>query len=412
MAHSKAGLLNDSRRCAWIAIALVAGVAAVVLPRTAVEAHQVITSKYNYSQHLFPVFRDRCGQCHVEGGPTPMSLVSYADAVPWAESIREQTVAESMPPWYADPDGPAVKGAYGLTAKELDMIVTWVSGGTPRSIEKVFFGVNAGAALGITSSDPAPFKPDLKRWKAGQPDLAIRMPADAMVPADMPEDTRDIVVPTGLKTDKWIRAVDLLPGTPSMVRDAVISIEKGAVLAAWQPGDELVSAPAGTGFHVPAGATLQLRIHYKKNWKEQHEAKSDRSTIGLYFMKPPAAGEIATLPLTAPDGAPDGQSPRSFQGMLKTTGKVVALRPSIDQPYARVSVEAVLLNGQHVELLRLRAARPGWDRRYWLTNPVSLPTGTTIAVIATPLPPTDGSAAPRSPLTIAVEYVAQHAEQQ
>ena len=61
----------------------------------------MITSKYNYNEHVFPIFRDRCARCHYQGGPTPMSLTTYQDALPWAESMREQLVGEKMPPWYA-----------------------------------------------------------------------------------------------------------------------------------------------------------------------------------------------------------------------------------------------------------------------------------------------------------------------
>ena len=43
-----------------------------------------------------------------------MSLTTYIDALPWAESIREQLVGERMPPWYVDPTGPAVKGGHFL----------------------------------------------------------------------------------------------------------------------------------------------------------------------------------------------------------------------------------------------------------------------------------------------------------
>ena len=82
----------------------------VTLATPATEAHKAITSKYNFNDHVFPILRDRCSRCHYQGGPTPMSLTTYNDALPWAESIREQLVGERMPPWYADPVGPQVKG--------------------------------------------------------------------------------------------------------------------------------------------------------------------------------------------------------------------------------------------------------------------------------------------------------------
>ena len=92
-------------------LALSAGVlAAIAFVAPATEAHKAITSPYTYNDHIFPIVRDRCGACHFEGGPTPMSLLTYNDAVPWAESMREQLIAERMPAWYADPTGPAGQG--------------------------------------------------------------------------------------------------------------------------------------------------------------------------------------------------------------------------------------------------------------------------------------------------------------
>src|SRR5688500_1227100 len=87
-------------------------VLALLLAASSMQAHKPITSPYTYNEHVFPIMRDRCGRCHVSGGATPMSLLTYREASPWAESIREQLTAEAMPPWYADPTGPAVKGGH------------------------------------------------------------------------------------------------------------------------------------------------------------------------------------------------------------------------------------------------------------------------------------------------------------
>ena len=66
------------------------------------EAHKPVTSKYTFNEHVFPIVRDRCGACHVDGGVAPMSLMTYADARPWAESIRAELVAGRMPPAQAE----------------------------------------------------------------------------------------------------------------------------------------------------------------------------------------------------------------------------------------------------------------------------------------------------------------------
>jgi hypothetical protein len=59
---------------------------------------------------------------------------------------------------------------------------------------------------------------------------------------------------------------------------------------------------------------------------------------------------------------------------------VVAVRPSLDQVYGTFTVQAVTPAGAKVTLLKLRAPRPEWRRRYWLVQPVDLPAGSRIEV--------------------------------
>ena len=61
-----------------------------------------------------------------------MSLMSYKNAMPWAEAIRDEVTAGRMPPWPVDPTSPPVKGARAITSREINMIVVWASGGTPQ----------------------------------------------------------------------------------------------------------------------------------------------------------------------------------------------------------------------------------------------------------------------------------------
>jgi hypothetical protein len=382
------------------------GLAAVLVVFAAAhtEAHKGITSKYNYTEHVFPILRDRCGTCHFAGGPAPMSLVDYIEAVPWAESIRERLIGQKMPPWYVDPTGPAVKGGHPLTTKELDILLSWAVGGTPRADEKTFI---FGALAGVTS--PSYDGPPLQ-WNAGPPDQQIQMDAEHTVPAGTIEEERTFTLPTGLKESTWVKAVDFLPGVRSMVRDAIISVENGPVLAAWVPGHQAIAAPNGTAFLVRAGARLTLRIHYKKNWQDEQNAKSDRSTIGLYFTDAPLSGrsiEALAVEATKDDGASRG--PRKFGGAFKTTARVLALRPRLDQEYESVVVDAVPPTGGRVALLQLRAAQPQWYRRYWLQEPIELPAGTKVEVMATPAAP-DELAVPvpkRYSLEVGIDYVAQ-----
>src|SRR5437773_277121 len=124
------------------------------------EAHKAITSKYTYNDDVFPIFKARCASCHVQGGVTPMSLMTYEEAFPWAESIRAELVAAHMPPWNADEGFGAIKQAHTLSPHELDVILTWATGGNPRGrIDQQLPAVTL-----------------VNDWVMGKPDLELPVP--------------------------------------------------------------------------------------------------------------------------------------------------------------------------------------------------------------------------------------------
>jgi hypothetical protein len=379
---------------ATVAAALAFAIA--IISTATIDAHKGITSKYTYNDDVYPILRDKCGRCHAEGGPAPMSLLRFSidagGAAAWAESIRENLVSEAMPPWYVDPTGPAVKNNRGLTARELDTIVTWATGGTPQ---------------GNLNKKPLD-APISVNWTLGKPDVSIPMPKPFTLGPGVMQDTLDASLPTNFTEAKWVRAVDLLPSTPTMVRRATISLENGPVLAVWEPGDEAVATPGGTAFKIPAGANLHLQVAYKKNYLDEQQTKTDTSTVGLYLTDEPLSGKsIQSFAVDAPSS--QGGDALSFTGALSTGGRVLALRPQVDQPYASVSIEAVAASGKRVPLLKLRGVRPEWPRRYWLTDPVELPSGTKIEVKLVPGDPNSGplTAPVKSPLQIGLDFVPQ-----
>jgi hypothetical protein len=194
-----------------------------------------------------------------------------------------------------------------------------------------------------------------------------------------------------------------------MVRDAVIAVEHGPVLAAWVPAYEAIGAPSGSAFKVPAGANLTLRIRYKKNYNDEQKALDDRSVIGLYFTDAPLSGRsMDALSVKAPETSTTTFEPRTFGGTFATAARVVGLRPSFDDEYASMQVDAVAPNGRRIALLKLRRPQPQWYRRYWLAEPVEVPAGTRLEVTVTPA--TVDDMAPlfqkRFPLEVAVDYVA------
>jgi len=351
----------------------------------AVEAHKPITSKYTYNDDVFPILRDRCASCHVQGGVAPMSLMTYEEAFPWAESIRTELIAGHMPPAQADEAFGELKGAHTLSPKELDVILTWASGGNPRG------ALDQKLPAVMLKND----------WTLGKPDLALPLPAEFAFAADKMDDTQEFTIPSTLKEPRWIRAVDLLPGTPSIVRSAIIYVKgtnvaqgssnvaqgfspakpaPDAILARWVPGHDPEPIGTGVGFKLPAGAELGVRIHYKKTWQFEGKALSDRSTVGVYFAPAPSAQELLTLPIASSAPAAADQK-LSFSQTIPDDVQALALSPESVPANITLQVEAIRPDGTRAPLIRLNT-RPDWDRRYWFDKPIALPRGTKIEVTA------------------------------
>ena len=344
------------------------------------EAHKAITSKYTYNDDVFPIVRDRCGSCHVTGGIAPMSLMTYEEAFPWAESIRAELVAAHMPPWHAEEGFGEFKSAHTLSPKELDVILTWASGGNPR-------GALDQKLPEVTLKN---------QWAMGAPDLALQLPADFTVAADKMEDTAEFTLATGTTESRWVRAVDLLPGTPSIVRSAVISIKTPAeaaspgrlpvperVLARWVPGHDPEPIDNGTAVRLPAGAAVVVRIHYKKTWQFEGKPLTDRSTVGVYFAQSKDARELLSVPITsAPLPAADALNRTvTFSQTIDEDMQALALAPDQVPPNITLQVEAVRPDGSRTPMIRL-LTRPDWERRYWFERPMPLPRGTRVEVTA------------------------------
>jgi hypothetical protein len=302
-----------------------------------------------------------------------MSLMTHAEAVPWGESIRTEILAGHMPPGTVDEAPSRFRNAPGLSPREMNLLLTWVTGGTP---------------VGNADTDPAPVTRPAT-WPLGTPDLALPLPADTVVGADERERVVEFVVPTGTTERRWVRAVDLLPDTASMVRSATISVRSPSgdddrverLLALWLPGEAPIALDVGLGFELPPSAELLVRVLYRKTWEHEREELRDRSTIGLYFAAAPATGMQAIR--LAPDfSAVSTAGQFAFRRFLTEDARVVAIYPETGLNHASVKVVATRPDRTRVDLIAVHP-RPDWLRRYWYREPISLPQGTMIELTAT-----------------------------
>src|SRR5437016_2887611 len=125
-----------------------------------------------YTSDIAPLLAERCGMCHVAGGPAPFSLLTYADAKRHATEIAALTRKRYMPPWKADPDNGPFVGQHPLTGAEIDRIQQWVAGGAPEG--DVGDAGDAGDVLRATTPPNSDSK--TSGWQLGPPDLIVTLP--------------------------------------------------------------------------------------------------------------------------------------------------------------------------------------------------------------------------------------------
>jgi hypothetical protein len=98
-------------------------------------AHDIITTKLTFSREISRIFAAHCVACHGAGSDVP--LATYAEARPWAVSIKEQVLARKMPPWGAVKGFGDLWPDQALSEEDIMIIAAWVVGGAPEGDPKL-----------------------------------------------------------------------------------------------------------------------------------------------------------------------------------------------------------------------------------------------------------------------------------
>ena len=400
----------------WV---LTAALGFVIMIGEVPSTHTPISSRWNYNEHLFPIFLDQCGACHIDGATAPMSLVTYRDAFPWTQSIREEILGLRMPPWQAEDGFGNFRNGHALPAAEMDMILEWSSGGYPQG-----------------PRDQVPPVPEFSAdWKLGPPAVELELAEAYAIDASTSEVVRYFVLPVGTNEDKLITAVDFQPGARAVVRGAAVFIDTtdaaraldagdselgfpqpetgefptAPPVAVWIPGQEPV-VTEGMGYALPAGADVVLRIHYKKTWITEGQEFSDTSRVGLHFSNTDAVA-IASMLIRSPATVSGREVTFSYD--IGQDVRLLALLPEVDIESSEMQVEAVRPDGSRVPMLWLREPDTGWATRFWFDAPVSVPAGSRLEVTTILKPGAERSPAASllgpdasTPIRLAVDYVA------
>lgn len=99
------------------------------------QGHDIITTSITWDRDISRIVLAHCATCHHPGG-SAFSLLTYAEARPWAVAIKEETERRRMPPWGGVKGFGDFRNDTSLTLEELERIVSWTDGGVPEGDAK------------------------------------------------------------------------------------------------------------------------------------------------------------------------------------------------------------------------------------------------------------------------------------
>ena len=361
-----------------------------------------IPSPPTFYKNVLPILQTRCQECHRPNEATPMALMTYKEARPWAKAIREAVITRKMPPWPADPHFGKFSNDRSLSRAEIETLVAWTDG---------------GAREGDPADAPKPAQ-FVDGWGIHKPDVIFEMPNEFSVPASGTIDYQYIVIPSGFTEDKWVQEIEARPGNRQVVHHIIaftrppgskwlkdaqpgipfvpVKEEKGEkrkrhrdeenegppeLLVGFAPGMPPGILPQGQAKLVKAGSDFVFQMHYTANGKPG----VDRSRIGLVFAKQPPKERIYTVGASndkfeIPAG--DGNYGVESDVTLQEAGRLVDMMPHMHLRGKDFQYTAFYPTGESEVLLRVPKYDFSWQLFYYLADQKVLPAGTRLHCVA------------------------------
>jgi hypothetical protein len=366
------------------------GLFRLTLSLTFIASTQFPLCGVTFNEHVAPIIFENCTGCHRPGEAAPFSLTNYKEVRKRAHLIAEVTGERFMPPWHAESTDIQFAGERRLSNTQIKTLSDWVAAGLPE-------GDHA----------KLPKLPDFPSgWQLGKPDLIVEMAEAFEVPASGPDIYRNFVIPLNLKQNKWVKAIEFRPGSPSVVHHSLffydttgeavkldrLSSEPGfqrmgrfvrsGGLGGWAVGGTPLPLPDDLAYILPKGADLVLSTHFHPVGKTAKE----KSVVGFYFADEPPSQGFTGIQLPPHFGATAGINiPAGEKRYVKKDAFVLpvdvkAFGISAHAHYLgkEMKMEAVLPGGRRKQLLRIKDYDFNWQEPYNFAEFLHLPKGTRI----------------------------------
>ncbi len=362
------------------------------ITRTTVAAKD---GKVTYHKDVLPILQKHCQECHRPGAVGPFSLMTYRQAVNWADDIKEYTHKRVMPPWKLH-EGMPFANERSLSAKEIATLAAWADNGTPEGDAK-------------DAPEPVKFNDG---WRRGTPDLILTVSDDFQLGPTGRDLMRNFVLPTGLTEDKYVEAVEVRPSNSRIVHHAVLTIDtvgqgrklekeqqanpptpiheldkgpgfttsmivgaSGGILSVWVPGQMPRTLPEGTGIRLPKGSDVILQLHYHRDGR----VEKDRTQVGLYFTKkkverPMQDGFIIAFFVSIPAG--NDRFVVKGTSTVKSDLTLYDIMPHMHMLGKEFKLEMTPPDGKKTTILHIKDWDYNWQETYYFKQPLVLKAGT------------------------------------
>ena len=335
----------------------------------------------DYASEVAPIIAGQCVGCHRAGGIGPFAMDSHLMLQGWSPMIREVLLTRRMPPTQVDPNIGHFGNARYMSDADMQTLVHWIDAGAPR---------------GTAVIDPLTEiqLPSWKTWTLGEPDYIISAPK-MEVPATGVMDYITVDVELPFTEDKWVKAVQFIPGDESVLHHLLTYVTAPAeefdggeanvrsvarrFLEGYAPGKvDAMTFPEDTGVYIPQGHKLSMQFHFTTNGR----ATTDETVLGLYMHDEPPKYENFTRSVSSQFKIPafdqDYESAASY--VFDEDVVVTGLRAHMHFRGKDMKFSVENEDGSMTDLLSVPNYSYAWQPTYELEQPMLVKAGTRVHV--------------------------------
>ena len=347
-----------------------------------------------FNDQVVRIFQAHCQTCHRSGEVAPFPLTTYAEAYAQRRKVAHVTRTRKMPPWKPVPGFGDFVEPRRMSEADIALIERWVAAGAPEG-------------------DPSRLPPPRQfpnTWRLDAPDIVLDTGVDFPVTARDNDLYRCFTIPTTFAEDRWVSAVEYIPGNRRVVHHILTYLDTTGRSAAlddadpgpgyscfggpgfvpsgglggWAPGAGPHVMPEAVGMLLPAGARVVVQMHYHHRGQS---AETDRSRLGLHFARKPIDKRVRSIPIlnrtfTIPAGEARHEVKASYTLPPTWNLHAIAVTPHMHLLGREMKVTATHPDGTVKPLIHIDDWDFHWQGSYTFTQPVPLPGGTRIDVTA------------------------------